>query len=107
MRYRGDVEEVAGAELGHAAVVEGGGRGACEHGPHGVGRAAWEALRGADVLRPPPAWLVTCSPDRHATDVHELEPAELELTSLIRSVEAPEHDLEFCHHTFVLRLISR
>ena len=49
------------------------------------------------MLRPFPAGLVGRAADRHAADVDDLEPAELELAHFVRRFETLQDDVDVHH----------
>src|SRR5258708_5266507 len=49
----------------------------------------------ANVLGPPPTWLVGCAPDGQPTDMDNLEPALGQLSDLVRLLEALQDDDSF------------
>jgi hypothetical protein len=78
-----DVEQLPGAQLDDATVVESGGRYAVEYQTDVRNHAALCAYDWSDVLRPSPPWLVAGPADRHTADLDHLEAAQLHLAHVV------------------------
>ena len=85
-----NVEQLTRAQLCHATIGERGRRDACQHEAEVLDLAALLAERATHVLRPSPTRLVRRAADRHPPETHDFEPAQRELTHLVRLLEAAE-----------------
>ena len=88
VRYWRDVKEIACSQLENAPIVESGRRRAGQHKANVLDPAPSGANTRTDVLAPLPAWLVGGAPDRHASQVHQLESPFLQHANFIRRLEA-------------------
>src|SRR5262245_21806053 len=89
-----DVEDVAGAELEHPAVVHRRRGTPADHDPDVLDLAARLLQRAANVLGPFPTWLVRSACDCQAADPYEFELSLVEGSNFIRTLESFEHDVE-------------
>jgi hypothetical protein len=102
VRYGWNVEEIPRTQLSNSAIVESDRRGAGYDQSHVFDVAARGIGRWPDVLRPSPPRFVRRSPDRHPTDVDDLEAALLERADLIGRIEALQDDVD-CHALILSR----
>src|SRR4051794_24548419 len=89
-----DVEDIARAHLDHLAVIHRRRGLAGDDHPDMLDLARRLAKRGADMLGPFPARLISCAADSHPADMDELEASEIELADLVGLLEALEDDVE-------------
>src|SRR5512146_2011023 len=85
-----NVEDLPRPHFDNPSVVHGG-RGAAGNDHSDMLDSAGSLAKWlADMLRPSPAGVIGRPPDRHSTDIHYLEPAELEFAHFVGSLEALE-----------------
>src|SRR5262249_5915676 len=91
LRY---VEQLAGTQLEHPAIVERGRGNAGENEPDVLHGTACFPQPGTYMLAPAPPRFIGCAANGHPADMHELELAFGQNASLVGRIETLQNDVE-------------